>query len=108
EIIPLDGRTLTSTGVGGRMTIKATDSPFPNVPSLLYVLVKSGSHYALGQFAITGVDADGDGLSDSYETAAGIPAAHRGSLRAAHDLFEMFDKNQPGSIPQNSQVDYAV
>jgi hypothetical protein len=109
EFFAIDGENLTGLTRDGRLTIRATDTPFAGLPSLLYVLVKNGSDYGIGQFAITDVDTTGDGISASYVPRLGIPAADRGNAQAAQtDLLETFRGPQPGSTPSNTQVYYVL
>lgn len=56
----------------GELSIISTSSPITSLPVSIYVLVRNGSDWGVGQYAITDVDTDGDLIVDSYELNAGL------------------------------------
>ena len=83
-----------SIGRDGRMTVTDTIAPIPNIPTMLYVVVRNGADVGIGQFAVTDVDTDGDLLVDSFERRIGVdPVVVNGPRADADgdrlgDLFE--------------------
>ena len=79
------------------------------MPSLLYVIVKNGTNYGIGQFAITDVSKNGDGISSSFEQKfANINPTDQGNPQAAMtDLFEQFNAAEGGAVPEGGKVYYA-
>lgn len=66
------GKGLVGITDDGLVEVISTSEPYVNLAAKVYILVKSGESYGIGQIAITDSDRDEDGLVDSYEKAHGL------------------------------------
>ena len=62
---------LTSNGL---LDVRRTSSPLVNYRGKIWVIVRNGNDYGVGQFAVEDIDTDKDGIVDSYERLVGLDA----------------------------------
>lgn len=75
EYLPLALGDTATVSADGLVTVSSTVSPIANMPMMLYVLVRNGTRFGVGQFAVLGNDQDGDLIADHWETKVGLDPA---------------------------------
>ena len=89
-------------GPSGLLTVTVSNEPLAALPEVLYVFVRNGDRFGVGQFAVVDTDADGDLLADSYEARIGldptIPNTPSSDLDGdgLDDAFEAIFATDPG------------
>src|SRR5262249_25553841 len=63
-----------------------TTSPFASITPTVYVVVRNGTDFGMGQFAITDIDSSGSGVVDSWKQKLSIPL---GSTDTDSDLSQL-------------------
>ena len=63
---------IMTVSADGLVSVRSTNSPIPEVPSLAFIFVRNGNDGAIGQFTLQDIDSDGDGIVDSVEIKNGL------------------------------------
>lgn len=96
--------TITPTGI---LTIHKIQLPTVADRKALYVIVKQGSEYSVGQFAIYDNDQDGDQLNDTYENSLGLSSSIRNDGFSDLDHDNLLDQYEAvlGTNPLSPDTD---